>query len=44
MKHILRLVEAGKRDGTLVHGGARHGEKVGINKSLLPLNRVLIYL
>lgn len=42
MNYILRLMEAGKRDGTLVHGGARHGEKVLINKPLLPLNRVLI--
>ena len=37
MNYILRLMEAGKRDGTLVHGGARHGEKVLINKVIASL-------
>ncbi|KAF9892273.1 hypothetical protein FE257_002050 [Aspergillus nanangensis] len=27
MDHILRLIDVGKRDGTLVHGGKRYGEK-----------------
>ena len=28
LNHILRLVDDGKRDGTLVHGGSRYGNKV----------------
>jgi acyl-CoA reductase-like NAD-dependent aldehyde dehydrogenase len=28
LHHILRLIETGKTDGTLVHGGRRHGVNV----------------
>ncbi len=29
MNRILQLVKAGKNDGQVVHGGRRHGTKVG---------------
>ena len=28
LQHIQRLIEHGKKDGTLVHGGNRYGDKV----------------
>ena len=41
LHHILRLIEAGKTDGTLVHGGRRHGITV---KSCLIQNSLWLML
>ncbi|KAG0650381.1 Aldehyde dehydrogenase [Hyphodiscus hymeniophilus] len=38
LQHILRLIEAGKKDGTLFHGGKRHGTQGSFIEPTIFLN------